>query len=111
MVMFGSCLVCFYCRLLKLVRSCLSKALISISGMVILGTEYLGEFALSSPSGGDPISSTCKVWTTSGGDPSSGVSSQSSPSRDETHQQSGGLYMTLSRGEAHQQNGSVVVSE
>ena len=63
--MFGSCLICIYHRLLELIWSYLSRALISISGGV--GWEQcLSEFALFS-------SGAYKLWNPSEGDPSSGV--------------------------------------
>ena len=38
-----------------------------------LGMECLGEFALLSPIGHDPLSGTCKFWTPSGRDPNNKV--------------------------------------
>jgi len=65
MVIFGSCLLCIYYKAFgyKVIMPLWSTNLHLPCGW--LGMECLDEFALV-PSGGGPISGTCKVWTPSG---------------------------------------------
>ena len=65
MVMFGSCMVCFYCRLSELTWLHLSRMVISISGMVCWMRSVLVSELLFL-SGADPISGSYKLWTPSG---------------------------------------------
>ena len=77
MVMFGSCLVCIYHKAFgyDMIMPLQRPDLYFWCGW--LETECLSEFALLFSSGGDPISSTYKLWTPIVRDPSSGVVPQS----------------------------------
>ena len=101
MIMFGFCLVYFYCRLLKLIWSCLSGGLISTSSMVVWVWSVLVNL-LCCPEWGDPsvVLENFRLWV----ETISGVGPQSSPSGGKTNQQSDGLW-TLSLGKTHQWSG------